>query len=295
MRPDPKTPRPPARWRCSACCWAACWRCPPSARRSTARLPPHRRATTPAVPRSAMSAPACARRIRPGPWRSAQAPKARPCCCGRRATRPASISMRGCLVEEYAAAGSALAPQNAQIIARTGSFSAAAAGGLYTVHDRCGRRAGLPAQRGGERMNRHRNRAFAVETLLLTLFFLLALALLCAAVRRGAGNGAAGPAGDRRRAFCCKTPRRSCMLGRTPGRRRWPPPRRPARRRQPKLPLPPTARPPRPAPPNAYTVRIAFTPAPQPAGTLLQAQVDVLTPAGERLAGLTTAHYLPAP
>ena len=27
-------------------------------------------------------------------------------------------------------------------------------------------------------MNRHRNRAFAVETLLLTLFFLLALALL---------------------------------------------------------------------------------------------------------------------
>ena len=39
----------------------------------------------------------------------------------------------GCLVEEYAAAGSALAPQNAQIIARTGSFSAAAAGGLYTV------------------------------------------------------------------------------------------------------------------------------------------------------------------
>ena len=46
---------------------------------------------------------------------------------------------------------------------------------------------------------------------------------------------------------------------------------------------------------NAYTVRIAFTPAPQPAGTLLQAQVDVLTPAGDRLAGLTTAHYLPAP
>ena len=39
----------------------------------------------------------------------------------------------GFLVEEYAAAGSALAPQNAQIIARTGSFSAAATGGLYTV------------------------------------------------------------------------------------------------------------------------------------------------------------------
>ena len=80
-----------------------------------------------------MSAPACARRIRPGPWRSAQAPKAPALLLREEGYETRIYLYEGCLVEEYAAAGSALAPQNAQIIARTGSFSAAAAGGLYTV------------------------------------------------------------------------------------------------------------------------------------------------------------------
>ena len=51
----------------------------------------------------------------------------------------------------------------------------------------------------------------------------------------------------------------------------------------------------RPAPPMPTPCASPLRPAPQSAGTLLQAQVDILTPAGDRLAGLTTAHYLPAP
>lgn len=148
----------------------------------------------------------------------------------------------GCLVEEYAAAGSALAPQNAQIIARTGSFSAAAAGGLYG-HDRCRRRANLPAQRGGGAHEPAQEPRLCGRNAAADLVFLLALALLVQLF------GAAQAMGRQARqetdaALLLQNASAQLHAGADPGRRRWPTPRRPARRRQPKPPLPPTARPP---------------------------------------------------
>lgn len=143
-------------------------------------------------------------------------------------------------------------------------------------------------------MNRHRNRAFAVETLLLTLFFLLALALLVQLF------GAAQAMGRQARqetdaALLLQNASAQLHAGADPWAQAM---ADAAQTGAPQTAEAAFAADGTPAPAgaaNAYTVRIAFTPAPQPTGTLLQAQVDVLTPAGDRLAGLTTAHYLPAP
>ena len=143
-------------------------------------------------------------------------------------------------------------------------------------------------------MHRHRNRAFAVETLLLTLFFLLALALLVQLF------GAAQAMGRQARqetdaALFLQNASAQLHAGAAPWAQAM---AAAAQTGAPQTAEAAFAADGTPAPAgaaNAYTVRIAFTPAPQPAGTLLQAQVDVLTPAGDRLAGLTTAHSLPAP
>ena len=133
-------------------------------------------------------------------------------------------------------------------------------------------------------MNRHRNRAFCGRNAAADLVFPAGAGAACAAVRRGAGNGAAGRQ-ETDAALLLQNASAQLHAGADPWAQAM---AAAAQTGAPQTAEAAFAADGTPAPAgaaNAYTVRIAFTPAPQPAGTLLQAQVDVLTPAGERLAG----------
>lgn len=141
--------------------------------------------------------------------------------------------------------------------------------------------------------NRHRNFAFYVETLVLTLFFLLALALLVrlfgvaqalgrtarqttdaalvvqnVAAQLHAGEAPWGAAMDQ--AAARGEPQTAAAGFAADGTQQ-------------------------PAEQADYTATVVFTPQAYPAGTLLLAQATVTGPGGDVLAELETAHYRPAP